>query len=91
MYPLLGELHASCAPTGRVRSVWFVYDYGMCVQACVCVRACVCFAPAGLDLVNNLLDDYSHWVVHDFGKPTEKAIEETSLRRMSAVKNQMIK
>ena len=63
------------------RRSWHVYA-SVRVRAGVCV--CVCFAPAGLDLVNNLIDDYSHGVVHDFGKPTENAIKKTSLRKMSA-------
>ena len=78
---------ASAVSVVRIRS-WYVCA-SVRVRAGVC--GCVCFASAGLDLVNNLLDEYSHGVVHDFGKPTENAIEKISLRRMSAVKNQMIK
>ena len=76
----LGELHASCAPTWRVLSVWFVDVIGLCVcvralRACACACVCVCVAPAGLEPVNHLLDDYSHGVVHDFDKPFENATE----------------
>ena len=52
--------------------------------ACVLVRVCVfVLRPQVWNAVNNLLDDYSHGVVHDFDKPTENATERP-LRRMPA-------
>jgi hypothetical protein len=38
----LSELHASCTPTWRVLSVWFVD--ALSLRACACVRACLCCA-----------------------------------------------
>ena len=53
----------------------------VCVRACVCLFVCACvLRPQVWNAVNNLLDDYSHGVVHDFdkltGNATEKAPEE---------------
>ena len=49
-----------------------------CVRCvCVLVRVSVfVLRPQVWNAVNNLLNDCSHGVVHDFDKPTEKAPEE---------------
>ena len=76
--PYLGE----CCQCGLLTHLACACAGGRCV--CVLVRVSVfVLRPQAWNAVNNLLDDYSHAVVHDFDKPTKNATK-NDLRRMSA-------